>query len=322
LSSDKNVKEDPDDPPAVSGPNEDNEVVGGTSERTCTAENSAEQMNVSPVQTDCQADHEKSKVLVQLNSSHHHHQQQQQDKQVIIRSENVNITNSSILVQLNSQNTPIAKDGTPGNSNSKILVHLDPTQIQNQPVVLNSNTNNGNSKIIVQLDTPQQQQVQALSQSTSASDSSPSRILLHIDPSQTQTTQTALIHSGNAATNNSRILLQLDTGQNHSLPPNTVFTVADGIHLAPLVDDVTSQYLQLTAAQPDNPVQSTSAVTNGNNNIPLHIQLPMSAIQIPVSAISQQGSSSAGYELQSLSVQGQPGLVFASMGFDVSSITY
>lgn len=316
MSSDKNVKEDPDDPPAVSGPNEDNEVVGGTSEHACTTENSAEQMNVSPVLTDCQADNEKSKVLVQLNSSH------QQDKQVIIRSENVNITNSSILVQLNSQNTPIAKDGTPVNSNSKILVHLDPTQIQNQPVVLNSNANNGNSKIIVQLDTPQQQQVQALSQSTSASDSSPSRILLHIDPSQTQSTQTALIHSGNAATNNSRILLHLDTGQNHSLPPNTVFTVADGIHLAPLVDDVTSQYLQLTAAQPDNPIQSTSAVTGGNNNLPLHIQLPMSAIQIPVSAISQQGSNSAGYELQSLSVQGQPGLVFTSMGFDVSSITY
>lgn len=317
MSSDKNVKEDPDDPPAVSGPNEDDEVVGGTSEHTCTTENSVERMDLSPVQADSQADNEKSKVLVQLNSSH------QQDKQVIIRSENVNITNSSILVHLNSQNTPIAKDGTPGNSNSKILVHLDPTQIQNQPVVLNSNTNNGNSKIIVQLDTPQQQQqVQALSQSTSASDSNPSRILLHIDPSQTQSTQTALIHSGNAATSNSRILLQLDTGQNHSLPPNTVFSVADGIHLAPLVDDVTSQYLQLTAAQPDNPVHSTSGVTNGNNNIPLHIQLPMSAIQIPVSAISQQGSSSTGYELQSLSVQGQPGLVFASMGFDVSSIIY
>lgn len=316
MSSDKNVKEDPDDPPAVSGPNEDNEMVGRTSEHTCTTENSAEQMNMSPVQTDCQTDNEKSKVLVQLNSSH------QQDKQVIIRSENVNITNSNILVQLNSQNTPIAKEGNPGNSNSKILVHLDPAQIQNQPVILNSSTNSGNSKIIVQLDTPQQQQVQALSQSTSASDSSPSRILLHIDPSQTQSTQTALIHSGNAATNSSRILLQLDTGQNHSLPPNTVFTVSDGIHLAPLVDDVTSQYLQLTATQHDNPVQSTSAVTNGNNNIPLHIQLPMSAIQIPVSAISQQGSSSAGYELQSLSVQGQPGLVFASMGFDVSSITY
>lgn len=301
----------------MSGPNEDIEMVGGTSEHTCTTENSAEQMNVSPVQTDCQTDSEIAKGPAQLNSSH------QQDKQVIIRSENVNITNSSILVQLNSQNTPIAKDGTQGSSNSKILVHLDPTQIQNQPVILNSNTNNGNSKIIVQLDTPQQQQqVQALSQSTSASDSSPSRILLHIDPSQTQSTQTALIHSGNAATNNSRILLQLDTGQNHSLPPNTVFTVADGIHLAPLVDDVTSQYLQLTTAQPDNPVQSTSTVANGNSNIPLHIQLPMSAIQIPVSAISQQGSSSAGYELQSLSVQGQPGLVFTSMGFDVSSITY
>lgn len=315
LSSDRSVKEDPDDPPAVSGPTEGSEMVGRTPEHTSTIENPAEQMNVGPVQTDCQPDNEKSKVLVQLNSSH------QQDKQVIIRSENVNITNSSILVQLNSQNTPVSKEGTPGNSNSKILVHLDPTQIQNQPVILNSNASNGNSKIIVQLDAPQQQQLQALSQSNSASDSSPSRILLQVDPSQAQSTQTALIHTGNAATNNSRILLQLDTGQNNSLPPNTVFTVADGIHLAPLVDDVTSQYIQLTPAQPDNPVQSTNAVTNGNN-IPLHIQLPMSAIQIPVSAISQQGSSSAGYELQSLSVQGQPGLVFTSMGFDVSSITY
>jgi hypothetical protein len=323
LSSDKNVKEDPDDPPAVSGPNEDNEMMGRTPEHTSTIEHSAEHMNVSSMQTDCQADNEKSKVLVQLNSSH------QQDKQVIIRGDNVNITNSSILVQLNSQNTPVAKEGAPGNSNSKILVHLDPTQIQNQPVILNSSASNGNSKIIVQLDTPQQQQqqLQALSQNNTASDSSPGRILLQIDPSQAQSTQTALIHSGNAATSNSRILLQLDTGQNHSLPPNTVFTVADGIHLAPLVDDVnignvTSQYIQLTAAQPDNPVQSTNAVTNGSNNIPLHIQLPMSAIQIPVSAISQQGSSSTGYELQSLSVQGQPGLVFTSMGFDVSSITY
>jgi hypothetical protein len=287
---------------------------------TSAIENSAEQMNLGAMQTDSQADSDKSGILVQLNSS------QQQEEQVIIKSENVNNTESNILVQLNSiqtQNTQITEEGTLGNSNSKILVQLDSTQVQNQPLILNSNASNGSSKVVVQLDSTQQQQPQ----NNGASDSSPSRILLQLDPSQTQSAQTALIHSGNPTTNSSRILLQLDTGQNQSLPPNTVFTVADAIHLAPLVDDVnlgnvTSQYIQLTAAQPDNPVPSNSAITNGNNSVPLQIQLPMSAVQVPVSAISQQGSGSTAYELQSLSVQGQLGLVFTSTGFDVSSITY
>jgi hypothetical protein len=260
------------------------------------------------MQTDPQADSDKSGLLVQPNSD-------QQDDQVVIKSENVDKTNSGMLVQLNSvqmQNMPV----TQGNSNSKILVQLDPTQIQNQPVILNNSSNSFNSKIIVQLDTSHQQH--HLSQQRSERDSSPSRIMLQIDPWQAQNAQTALPHSEHTTTNSSRILLQLDAGQNQSLPPNTVFTVTDAIQLAPLVDDVTSQYIQLTAAQPDNPVPVTSA----SNSVPLHIQLPVSAIQIPVSAISQQGSSSTGYELQSLSVQGQPGLVFTSMGFDVSSITY
>lgn len=322
LSCDKNDNEDPDDPPPIADPNEANEIVAATPEHTTATENLTELMNVDSIQTDSQADSNKSKILVQLNSN------QQQDSKVVIKSENVDKTNSSILVQLNRmqmQNMPITQEGTQGNPNSKILVQLDPTQIQNQPVILNNNANSFNSKIIMQLDTTQHQQ--PLSQNNSVRDSSPSRILLQIDPSQTQSVQTALTHSGNTTTNNSRILLQLDPGQNQALPPNTVFTVADAIHLAPLVDDVnignvTSQYIQLTAAQPDNPVPSTDAVTNRSNNVPLHIQLPMSAIQIPVSAISQQGSTSTGYELQSLSVPGQPGLVFTSMGFDVSSITY
>jgi hypothetical protein len=324
LLSDHNENEDPDDPLAVSGSSEENEIVAATPEHTSAVENSTEQMNLGSVQTDSQVDSDKSRILVQLNSS------QQQDNQEIIKNEKVNNTNASILVQLNSmqtQNMPVTQEGTIGNSNSRILVHLDATQIQNQPLILNNNATNGNSKIIVQLDATQQHQLQALSQSNSVSDSSPNRILLHIDPAQTQSAHTALVHSGNAATNSSRILLQLDPGQNQSLPPNTVFTVTDAVHLAPLVDDVnlgnvTSQYIQLTAAQPDNPVASTNAVTNGNNNVPLHIQLPMSAVQIPVSAISQQGSSSTAYELQSLSVHGQPGLVFTSAGFDVGSITY
>lgn len=321
LSTNKNDSEDPDDPPSVADPNETNEIVATTPEHTSTIENPTEAMNVGSIQTDSQTDSDKSRILVQLNSN------QQQDSQVLIKSENVDKTNSSILVQLNSmqlQNVPITQEGTQANSNSKILVQLDPTQIQSQPVILNSSANSFNSKIIVQLDTTQQQH---LPQNNSVRDSSPSRILLQIDPSQIQSAQTALTHSGNTTANNSRILLQLDPGQNHSLPPNTVFTVADAIQLAPLVDDVnignvTSQYIQLTAAQPDNPVPSTNALTHGSNSVPLHIQLPMSAIQLPVSAISQQGSTSTGYELQSLSVPGQPGLVFASMGFDVSSITY
>ncbi|XP_023722653.1 zinc finger protein 271 isoform X2 [Cryptotermes secundus] len=313
LSCDKNDNEDPDDPPPIADPNEANETVAATPEHTTATEKLTEPMNVDSIQTDSQADSDKSKILVQLNSN------QQQDSKVVIKSENVDKTNSSILVQLNRmqmQNMPITQE----NSNSKILVQLDPTQIQNQPVILNNNANSFNSKIIVQLDTTQHQQ--PLSQNNSVRDSSPSRILLQIDPSQTQGVQTALTHSGNTTTNSSRILLQLDPGQNQALPPNTVFTVADAIHLAPLIDDVTSQYIQLTAAQPDNPVPSTDAVTSRSNNVPLHIQLPMSAIQIPVSAISQQGSTSTGYEFQSLSVPGQPGLLFTSMGFDVSSITY
>jgi hypothetical protein len=321
LSSDINYNEDPDDPLPVAGLNEASEVVAATSEHTSAIEHATEPMNMNSMQTDSQADSDKSRLLVELKSN-------QQDNQVVIKSENVDKTNSSILVQLNSvqmQNMPITQESTQGNSNSKILVQLDPTQIQNQPVILNNNSNSFNSKIIVQLDTTHQQH--HLSQQSSERDSSPSRIMLQIDPWQTQNAQTALTQSGNTATNNSRILLQLDAGQNQPLPPSTVFTVADAIQLGPLVDDVnignvTSQYIQLTAAQPDNPVPSTNAVTNGSNSVPLHIQLPMSAVQIPVSAISQQGSNSTGYEVQSLSVQGQPGLVFTSMGFDVSSITY
>jgi hypothetical protein len=324
LSSDRNENDDPDDPLAVSGPSEENEIVAATCDHTSAVENSAEEMNLGSVQPDSQVESDKSRVLVQLNSS------QQDDGQEIIKNEKVNNTNSSILVQLNSmqtQNMPVTQEGTMGNTNSRILVHLDSTQIQNQPLIVNSNAANGNSKIIVQLDAAQQHQLQALSQGSSVNESSPNRILLQVDHAQTQNAHTALIHSGNAATNSSRILLQLDPGQNQSLPPNTVFTVADAVHLAPIVDDVnlgnvTSQYIQVTAAQPDNPVGSTNAVTNGNNSVPLHIQLPMSAVQIPVSAISQQGSSSTAYELQSLSVHGQPGLVFTSAGFDVSSISY
>ncbi|XP_021913906.1 zinc finger protein 37 homolog isoform X5 [Zootermopsis nevadensis] len=321
LSSDRNENEDPDDPLVVSGPNEDGEIAAATPEQTSAVENLPEQMNLGSVPTDSQVDRDKSRILVQLNSS------QQQDSQEIIKNEKVN---ASILVQLNSmqtQNMPVTQEGTVGNSNSRILVHLEPTQIQNQPLIVNSNATNGNSKIIVQLDATQQHQLQAMSQGSGVGDSSPNRILLQIDPAQSQSAHTALIQNGNAAANSSRILLQLDPGQNQSLPPNTVFTLADAVHLAPLVDDmnlgnVTSQYIQLTTAQPDNPVASTDAVTNGSNGVPLHIQLPMSAVQIPVSAISQQGSSSTAYELQSLSVHGQPGLVFTSAGFDVSSITY
>lgn len=317
LSSDRNYNEDPDDPLPVAGPNEASEVVAATPEHASATENAAETTNMNSMQTDSQADSDKSGPLVQPNSN------QQQDNQVVVKSENVDKTDCSMLVQLNPiqmQNMPVTQESTQGNSNSKILVQLDPTQIQNQPVILNNNSNSFNSKIIVQLDTTHQQH--HLPQQRSERDSSPSRIMLQIDPWQAQSAQPVLTHSENTTTNNSRILLQLDAGQNHSLPPNTVFTVADAIQLAPLVEDVTSQYIQLTAAQPDNPVPSTNAVTSGSNSVPVHIQLPVSAIQIPVSAISQQGSSSTGYELQSLSVQGQPGLVFTPMGFDVSSITY
>lgn len=322
LSSDRNDNEDPDDPVPVAGPNGTGEVAAATPDHTSATGNSPEPENVDSMQTDSQADSDKARHLVHLSSN------QQKDSQLVPKSESVDKTNSNILVQLNSmqmQNVPITQESTQGNSNSKILVQLDPTQIQNQPVILNSNSNSFNSKIIVQLDASQQQHTP--SQHNSGRDSSPSRIMLQIDPSQTQNGQTPVTLAGNTTTNSSRILLHLDAGQNQSLPPNTVFTVADAIQLAPLVDDVnignvTSQYIQLTAAQPDNPVPSTSAVTNGSNSVPLHIQLPMSAIQIPVSAITQQGSSSTGYELQSLSVQGQPGLVFTSMGFDVSNITY
>jgi hypothetical protein len=325
LSNDQNDNEDPDDPlPASAATNEENETTAETPEHTSTVENLTEQMNLSSMQTDSQVDSGKSRILAELNSS------QQQDNQVIIKNGKVNNTNSSILVHLNSvqtQNTSVTQEGTIGSSNSRILVQLDPTQNQNQPLILNSNANNGNSKIIVQLDAAQQHQMQSVSQSNSITDSSPSRILLHIDSAQTQSAHTALIHGGTAATNASRILLQLDPGQTQSLPPNTVFTVADAVHLAPLVDDVnlgsvTSQYIQLTAAQPDSSVASTNSVTSANNNVPLHIQLPMSAVQLPLSAISQQGSSSTAYELQSLSVHGQPGLMFTSTGFDVSSISY
>ena len=255
------------------------------------------------------------------------------------QQENHTVQNSSaknestgLLMHLNStpsQSATLVQEENLENSDSKILLKVEHTSVQNQPIILNSGTNNSNSKIIVQLDSAQQPQPSIqTSHSNNPSDSNSNRIVVQLDPSQTQNSQTALIQSSSASSSNSRILLQLGQGQQQSLPPNTVFTVGDAIHLAPLVEDVnsinlgnvTTQFIQLATNQPEEPLTSNSTVVNGNN-IPLHIQLPVSSVQVPISTISH-GSGSGAYELKALSIQGQTGLVFASTGFDIGNITY
>ncbi|KAJ9577795.1 hypothetical protein L9F63_005614 [Diploptera punctata] len=244
----------------------------------------------------------------------------------IMQNNNLNSENSAILMQLNttSQSASLTEDRNLENADSKILLQVTPDQ--NHSVLLNNGSNTNNSKIIVQLDSIQQSQPSTqISQPNNPNDSNSNKILVHLDPSQIQTSQSTLVQSGNGSTSSSRILLQLCPGQNQPLPPNTLLTVADAIHLAPVVEDVnninlgnlTAQYVQLTTAQPED---SNSNVVNGSN-VPLHIQLPVSSIQVPISTLSH-GSGSNAFELKSLSVQGQTGLVFASTGFDVGNISY
>ncbi|PSN36720.1 hypothetical protein C0J52_11491 [Blattella germanica] len=260
---------------------------------------------------------QRSKLFVNLNATDH------QSSHVVVPSGDAGDGNSTILLQLNpthSQSSSVSQEGTIDNSNSSLLVQVEHTQLPNQPLLLNDNTNNNNSKIIVQVDAGQQSRAPTeTAHSNSANNSSSSGILVKLEPTQ-QNAQT-IIPSGSAAGNSSRFLLQLEPGQNQPLSTNTLLAVADAIHLAPLVEEVnninltnvSAQYIQLTAAPPDETVPSNSAIANGND-VPLHIQLPVSAV--PLSVLSQHGSGTAAYELQSLSVQGQTGLVFTSTELD------
>ncbi|XP_069683564.1 zinc finger protein 37-like isoform X2 [Periplaneta americana] len=302
-------EDDPDDPEPVCESGEGNETED-TPEQTEKVDTPEEDVNMETVQTDSEAvpqeneASEESGVLVHLDSNP---QPEQQDSQIIVPDGNVGSANSGILVQLNPLQAENAATVSPDTANQRILVQLDPSQIQNHPLVLNGGAGTNNSKLILQLDSTQLPP--ALAQSSSGDSN---RVLLQLDPSQAQ--NAAILHNGAAAPSGSRILLQLDPGHNQSLPPNTVLAVADTIHLAPLVDDgLTAQYIQLA------PTQTEEAVPDASSGVPLHIQLPVSAVQLPV---SQQGSGSAAFELQSLPVQGQTGLVFTPAGFDVSSLTY
>ncbi|XP_067013593.2 zinc finger protein 37 homolog isoform X2 [Anabrus simplex] len=198
-----------------------------------------------------------------------------------------NPSESGILLQLNTiqptSNQLVAATGdvppTDG-SNNRILVQVDPSQLQNQ-IMSGENTS---SPILVHLN----------------QGGDVSRILLHLDPSQTQATSQALL-----------------PGQ--PLPPNTIMAMADTIHLAPMIDDVNNlnlggvptQYIHLAAPAPQGGTGPAATTTGAAGSIPMHIQLPLSAI-------TQQGSASTTYGLQSVPVQ-----VFTTpAGFDVNSITY
>lgn len=206
-------------------------------------------------------------LLVQLDTA-----QQVQGQSVVLDSGS-SASDTDILVHLNSnQNTGVVDNGRESDS-SRILVHLDP--VQNHGV--DGAPDSDSSRILVQLDSTQNHGL--LSE---GGDTNSSRILVQLNQNPT-------VVDSASDTNSSRILVHLDTPQNQSLVPggntNTILTLADAIHLAPLVNEINS---------------------NG---------VPTQFIQLPVS-----GTESFG--LQQVPISGHPGLVFTSTGFDVNSISY
>ncbi|GLH15056.1 Protein suppressor of hairy wing [Gryllus bimaculatus] len=172
------------------------------------------------------------------------------------------------------------------------------------------------------------------------------KLVMQLEPSQVPATlmqatgdavgTRLLLQLGQNNDPSSRILVQLDggqvaaaSGQATLLQPSTILTVADALQLTPVVDDlnlnlgtVPAQYLQLTAATAgtNGSADSTHNTHTGPaTTMPVHIQLPVSTVPVPATALSQPATGGTNpFGLQPVPVQA----VFTPTGFNVNSISY